>query len=139
MIKRVDVFASGVQVGTLALTKDNRVAFQYSAGWLQCGFSINPFKLPLSNKVFLSTSPYIRGLFGVFADSLPDSYGELLLDRYLRRKGINASTLSCLDRLFYVGSSAMGLLEYVPDWSEKPSDEKIDLDLIQKELCRHLQ
>ncbi len=137
MIERVDAFANKVKVGTLALTKDNRVAFQYSGEWLKNGFSINPFKLPLSNRVFISSSPYFKGLFGVFADSLPDSYGELLLDRYLRRKGIKADSLSSLDRLSYVGSSGMGLLEYVPDFSEEPNNENIDFDLIQKE-CNDL-
>lgn len=82
----VNVFASKIKVGTLALTKDNRIAFQYSEEWLKNGFSINPFKLPLSSRVFISSSPYFKGLFGVFADSLPDSFGELLLDRYLKQK-----------------------------------------------------
>lgn len=67
--------------------------------------------------MFISSSSCFKGLFGVFADSLPDSYGELLLDRYLRRKGIDINSLSSLDRLTYVGSSGMGLLEYFPDFS----------------------
>lgn len=137
MIERIDVFAGKNKVGTLALTKDNRVAFQYSEGWIENGFSINPFKLPLSNRVFVSTSPYFKGLFGVFADSLPDSYGELLLDRYLRRKGIDVRSLTSLDRLSYIGSSGMGLLEYVPDFSEAKDNQDIDFDFIQKE-CNDL-
>ena len=40
----VNVFANKIKVGTLALTKDNRIAFQYSEEWLKNGFSINPFK-----------------------------------------------------------------------------------------------
>ena len=137
MIERVDVFANKIKVGTLALTKDNKVAFQYSDEWIKNGFSINPFKLPLSSKVFISSSPYFKGLFGVFADSLPDSYGELLLERYLRRKGIDVNSLSCLDRLSYVGSSGMGIFEYVPNYSEERNNEDIDFDLIQKE-CNDL-
>lgn len=137
MIRRIDVFTNKKKVGTLALTKQNQVVFQYSEEWIKDGFSINPFKLPLSNRLFISTSPYFKGLFGVFADSLPDSYGELLLDRFLRKKGIDINSLSCLDRLSYVGSSGMGLLEYVPDLSEEPNNENIDFDLIQKE-CNDL-
>ncbi len=137
MIRRIDVFANKKKVGTLALTKLNQVVFQYSDEWLKDGFSINPFKLPLSNRLYISTSPYFKGLFGVFADSLPDSYGELLLNRFLRKKGIDINSLSCLDRLSYVGSSGMGLLEYVPDMSEEPNNENIDFDLIQKE-CNDL-
>lgn len=137
MIERVDVFADKVKVGTLALTKDNRVAFQYCDDWIKHGYSINPFRLPLSNRVFIASSPYFRGLFGVFADSLPDSYGELLLDRYLRTKGIDSKTLLSLDRLAYVGSSGMGILEYVPDLSYKSSVDEYNLDLIQQE-CNNL-
>ena len=42
MIRKIDVFASGIKVGTLALTNDNRVAFQYTDEWVEKGFSINP-------------------------------------------------------------------------------------------------
>ncbi len=137
MIRKIDVFAQRMKVGTLALTNDNRVAFQYTDEWVEKGFSINPFKLPLSKQLFFATSPYFKGLFGVFADSLPDSYGELLLVRYLERKNINANELTCLDRLAYVGSSGMGLLEYVPDLSLEIDRNNIDFDAIQKE-CNDL-
>ena len=137
MIRKIDVFAFGDKVGTLALTNDNRVAFQYTDEWVEKGFSINPFKLPLSKQLFFATSPYFKGLFGVFADSLPDSYGELLLERFLKSKNVNISDLTCLDRLSYVGSSGMGLLEYVPDLSVETDRANIDLDAIQKE-CNDL-
>ena len=134
MIKKIDVFANKIKVGTLALTNDNRVAFQYSKEWVRKGFSINPFKLPLSeDDIYISKSPYFDGLFGVFADSLPDSYGNLLLDRFLKSKKIDISSLTVLDRLAYVGSSGMGMLEYVPDLSEQCDNTNIDFDSIQKE------
>lgn len=137
MIRKIDVYANKLKVGTLALTKDNTVAFQYTDEWIENGFSLNPFKLPLSKQLFFATSPYFKGLFGVFADSLPDSYGELLLDRYLRSKNINIKDLTCLDRLAYVGSSGMGLLEYVPDFSIETNRDIYDFDTIQKE-CNDL-
>lgn len=137
MIRKIDVFAQKIKVGTLALTNDNRVAFQYTDEWVENGFSINPFKLPLSKQLFFATSPYFKGLFGVFADSLPDSYGELLLERYLKSKNVNINELTCLDRLAYVGSSGMGLLEYVPDLSVETDRNNIDFDAIQKE-CNDL-
>jgi len=133
MIKRLRVNANGMFVGTLAMNHDGEVAFQYSEEWLKNGFSLNPIKLPLINEVFIATSPYFRGLFGVFADSLPDSYGELLLDRFLRQKGIDLASLSPLDRLAYVGSRGMGILEYVPDYSEEFRLTSYDFDYLQKE------
>ena len=137
MIRKLDVFANQIKVGTLALTNDNRVAFQYTDEWIEKGFSINPFKLPLSKQLFFATSPYFKGLFGAFADSLPDSYGELLLERYLKSKNININEFTCLDRLAYVGSSGMGILEYVPDLSVEIDRDNIDFDIIQKE-CNDL-
>ena len=137
MIKKLDVFANKMKVGTLAFTNDNRVAFQYSDEWVEKGFSINPFKLPLSKQLFFATSSIFDGLFGVFADSLPDSYGELLLDRYLKSKKININELTCLDRLAYVGASGMGILEYFPDLSSDTDRTNIDFDYIQKE-CNDL-
>ena len=74
MMNKIEVFANNKKVGTLAFTKDKHVAFQYDKVWIEQGFSINPFKLPLTDQVFVSTSTYFKGLFGVFADSLPDSY-----------------------------------------------------------------
>ena len=137
MIKKIDVYANKTKVGTIALTNDNRVVFQYNDEWIDKGFSINPFKLPLSRQLYFATSPYFKGLFGIFADSLPDSYGELLLERYLKNKNININKITCLDRLAYVGSSGMGILEYVPDLSVETDRNNIDFDVIQKE-CNDL-
>ena len=47
--------------------------------WLASGFSISPFSLPLKKQVFLPMKDYFGGLFGVFGDSLPDGWGNLLL------------------------------------------------------------
>ena len=71
-------------VGTLAMTADHKVAFQYSDEWLETGFSINPFSLPLQKQVFVPVKDHFEGLFGVFADSLPDHWGRLL-DVYKRQ------------------------------------------------------
>ena len=65
-------------VGTLALTANHKVAFSYSEEWLEHGFSVSPFSLPLKNEVFVPKKDYFDGLFGVFADSLPDAWGQLL-------------------------------------------------------------
>ena len=53
MIKKIDVLANKTLVGTLALTKDRQIVFQYSDEWVQNGFSLNPFKLPLSRQLFV--------------------------------------------------------------------------------------
>lgn len=65
-------------VGTLALTTDRKAAFAYDADWLENGFSISPFSIPLKAQVFVPEKDYFGGLFGVFADSLPDAWGNTL-------------------------------------------------------------
>ena len=48
--KYLKVFFNGLPVGTLAKTPDNLVAFEYDGDWLNNGFSISPFSLPLVKK-----------------------------------------------------------------------------------------
>ena len=128
--KTLDVYYNNRHVGTLAEMLDKRIAFQYDREWIQTGFSISPLSLPLSNEVFVPSEKsrnHFRGLFGVFSDSLPDSWGELLLDRYLSSIGINKENVSSLDRLAYIGTSGMGALEYIPS-------KNTDFDIIGTKL-----
>ena len=81
-------------VGTLAMTAGRKIAFQYSKSWIEKGFSISPFSLPLKDQVFIPTKDYFQGLFGVFADSLPDGWGNLLLNRLLRSHKQNPDDLT---------------------------------------------
>ena len=46
-LKKLDVFMNERHVGTLALTKDHVVAFQYCDEWLASGFSISPLSIKL--------------------------------------------------------------------------------------------
>lgn len=115
-------------VGTLAITADRRVAFQYSQEWLEDGFSISPFSLPLKEQVFVPTKDYFGGLFGVFADSLPDNWGRLLLNRLLREHKQNLDKITVLDRLAIVGKSGMGALTYYPENELQAQYGNTDLD-----------
>lgn len=113
--KQLDVYMNGKPVGTLAETKEHLVAFEYSDEWLRTGFSISPISLPLRKGVFVPQKfdPF-DGLFGVFADSIPDGWGRLLVDRLLLKKRVNPASINALTRLAIVGSSGMGALEYRP-------------------------
>ncbi len=125
-------------VGTLALTQDNKVAFQYSKEWLSSGFSLNPFSLPLRNEVFVPKKNYFNGLFGVFADSLPDSWGNLLLDRMLRTHGIPLDEIKVLDRLALIGSNGMGKLTYEPVREMNFNISRLTLDELSVECKKML-
>ena len=69
---RLEVYYKEELVGTLAQA-DYRVAFEYADNWIKNGFSISPSSLPLEKRVFIPTKLHFQGLFGVFADSLPDA------------------------------------------------------------------
>ncbi len=116
------------KVGTLAETADRRVAFAYSDEWLETGFAISPFSLPVNKRVFVPTGRAFEGMWGVFADSLPDAWGWLLVDRMLKSKGFSPSDVTNLERLAIVGSSGMGALTYFPSWDVSAEAVLSDLD-----------
>ena len=68
----LEVVLRGLKVGTLAKSKEGLIAFQYDSDWLSDGYSINPYNLPLTSKLFMPEWQPFGGLFGVFHDSLPD-------------------------------------------------------------------
>ena len=133
----LQVLYDGKLVGTLAMTADHKAAFQYSEEWIENGFPISPFSLPLKEQVFVPTKDYFNGLFGVFADSLPDNWGRLLLNRLLRAHKQNPDKLTVLDRLAIVGKSGMGALTYYPEREINEKYGDVDLDELA-EQCQKI-
>lgn len=132
-IKQIEVIYHNRLVGRLALTQDRLCAFEYSAEWLQSGFSISPFELPLRSGVFVAKPRPFDGGFGVFDDCLPDGWGLLILDRYLQRQGINPKALTLLDKLALVGATGRGALEFRPDKSVVTKQEYADFEKLALE------
>lgn len=125
---KVEVYIGDRKVGTMAETSDHRVAFAYSDEWLENGFAISPFSLPVEQKVFVPSASAFSGLWGVFADSLPDAWGRLLVDRMLQSQGFSPAHISQLERLAIVGKSGMGALTYHPAWNISREAGLSDLD-----------
>lgn len=121
-------------VGRLALTPENLMAFEYDLNWLRNGFSISPFKLPLEKKVFIANKEPFGGVFGIFNDSLPDTWGQLLVNRELQRRGIAPNSISILDRLSIVGKNGLGALEFEPSEDFFIQDQNLDLEIISKNI-----
>ena len=132
-IKVLEVFMNGVKVGRIALTPDALCAFEYDSAYLISESSISPFNLPLKSAVFVAKRTPFNGGFGVFDDSIPDGWGNLILDRYLKSKGIDSAKLTLLQRLALVGSTGRGALEYRPDYSESTAGEVINFDKLAAE------
>lgn len=120
----------GEHVGTLARAENGVLAFQYSDSWIENGFSISPFSLPLERRVFVADPRPLDGVFGVFDDSLPDGWGRLLVDRTLRECGFDPFAVGPLARLAVVGGGGMGALEYEPEVSLVEEQAFEDLDEI---------
>lgn len=132
-IKVIDVFMNYTKIGRIAMAPASLCAFEYDLAYLLSGNSISPFNLPLKQEVFIAKRTPFNGGFGVFDDSLPDGWGNLILDRYLKSKGINLNKLTLLQQLALIGSTGRGALAYRPDYSESTSDEIINFDKLAAE------
>ena len=109
LVNKLSVLYRDQKIGELTMTHDNRCcAFQYDKKWLISGFSISPLDLPLESSLFIAKPEPFWGNFGIFEDSLPDGYGRYLLNRLLKKQGINDALLTPIQRLSIVGISGMG-------------------------------
>ncbi|MBL4658139.1 MAG: type II toxin-antitoxin system HipA family toxin [Flavobacteriales bacterium] len=123
-----------ILVGQLVL--DGRtILFKYSEEYLERGSNLSPHKLDFDNNIQSNTAIPFKGLYGVFADSLPDAWGQLLMKKHLSKKGIAIETLNVLDHLAFVGSNGLGALLYKPMMSNEEIDKKeVDLDFLDKSV-----
>ncbi len=137
-INKLNVNYNGILVGYLYEDESERIMFQYDNDWINDGFSISPFSLPLTKQIYQSKSPHFGGLFGVFNDSLPDGWGELLVRKMLNEKGINFDRLSPLTRLTLLSDKGLGGLSYEPSQSDVTQDDWMDLDEISLEIGKIL-
>lgn len=137
--KYLKVFYNDILVGTLAKTPDRVVAFEYDTDWLNNGFSISPFSLPLIKKVFIPKYDPFGGLFGVFNDSLPDGWGRLLVDRLFLKNKINPNEIDNLNRLAVVQESGMGALTYKPEHRFESKNNIADYDILAQECSKILE
>lgn len=92
-------------------------AFEYDPAFAESGIEVAPLAMPLARRVY--TFPALaresfHGLPGLLADSLPDDFGNALIDAWLAREGRAPGSLDPVERLCYTGSRGMGALEYAP-------------------------
>jgi len=107
--------------------------FQYDPSFLNRGYDVAPLTMPLSGRTYtfdpLNRETYC-GLSGMMADSLPDSYGNTLIDIWLADNKISKSEFTPLDRLCYVGKRGMGALEYHPAVGRENVNDPVDTDTL---------
>lgn len=113
----------GQRVGAVSEDRQGRIVFEYDESFRTSGLEISPVHLPLSTRgprdfPALRRSASFAGLPGVLADSLPDAFGNAVIKRFFERRGDPAGALSPVQKLLYIGSRAMGALEFAPALAE---------------------
>jgi serine/threonine-protein kinase HipA len=108
----------GRTIGAAVLEEGNDVAaFEYDPAFARSGIEISPLAMPLSNRVHsfpeLSRTTFY-GLPGLLADSLPDKFGNALIDAWLATQGRQPDSFNAIERLCYTGERGMGALEFAP-------------------------
>lgn len=109
-------------VGYLSWDKKGGVAnFEYESSFLEQGLDIAPLTMPINAARSKKGLPWMgdkdklyHGLPPMIADSLPDKWGNSLFSAWLRDNNISTKKITPIDHLSFIGSRAMGALEYEP-------------------------
>jgi serine/threonine-protein kinase HipA len=114
----------GTTIGAVALEDGAETAsFQYEAAFTRSGIEVAPLMMPLSERVYvfprLARSSF-NGLPGLVADSLPDRFGNALIDAWLATQGRTSESFNAVERLCYTGTRGMGALEFFPATGPRP-------------------
>ncbi|WP_419813675.1 type II toxin-antitoxin system HipA family toxin [Bacterioplanoides sp.] len=132
MTNAAEVVIDGKTVGAVYFDTERLVgSFEYAEEWIETGYSISPIHLPLTKQIF--SFPYLNpetyhGLPGALADTLPDDYGNAIINAWLIRNDRDVGSFTPVERLLYTGTRGMGALEYLPQMREqkvKPMDVNI--------------
>ena len=108
----------GKSIGAVSWNKSAGLAhFEYDPEFIKSGIEVSPFTMPLSKQIYsfpaLSRETF-HGLPGFLADSLPDDFGNALINVWLANQGRSPETFNPVERLCYTGTRGMGALEYLP-------------------------
>lgn len=121
----------GTVIGAVSLDEQSRAAdFEYNPSFLQSGIQLSPIVMPLKQGVYrfpeLSYETF-HGLPGLISDSLPDKFGNSIIDVWLSKQGRLPESFNAVERLCYTGTRGMGALEYYPVIYSNDIDEKINV------------
>ena len=108
----------GSPIGAVSWDEGNSLGqFEYVPEFADSGIRIAPLTMPPADRVYafptLSRDTF-RGLPGLLADSLPDRFGNALIDAWLATQGRRPDSFNPVERLCYTGGRGMGALEYSP-------------------------
>jgi len=132
MINACEVYLWGTRIGVVYQDDPFGAArFEYDMRFQNTGIELSPFRMPLSNRIYrfpeLIRLDAFHGLPGLLADSLPDKFGNAVIDQWLLQHGRAQGSLSAIERLCYTGQRGMGALEYVPATGPKVHEADVDV------------
>ena len=108
----------GRRIGAVSLEDGGVHAdFQYDPVFAQSGIEVSPLTMPLGDRVYRFPALPLgtfHGLPGLLADSLPDKFGNALIDAWLAAQGRTPASFNAVERLCYTGARGMGALEFAP-------------------------
>lgn len=118
MNNTAEVYLWGTRIGIIHQDSGRPYAsFEYDSNFLKSGIELSPIRMPLSRNIYefpsLAGEPFF-GMPGLVADSLPDKFGNAVIEQWLSSIGKSFSDFTAIDRLCYTGKRGMGALEYVP-------------------------
>jgi serine/threonine-protein kinase HipA len=118
----------GKSIGAVSWDESAELAhFEYESDFVQSGIELAPHTMPLSQQIYSFPAlprETFHGLPGLLADSLPDDFGNALINTWLAGQGRSPASFNPVERLCYTGARGMGALEYLP--STGPAINKSD-------------
>lgn len=122
------------EVGAVSFdTQTGLGAFEYAPSFIKTGIELSPLKMPLAQGIYsfpeLDFNTF-KGLPGLVADSLPDDFGNAVLNAWVAMRGKSPNDITPLQRLQYAGARGMGALEYAPATQIKSlnASQQVDID-----------
>jgi len=108
----------GKSIGAVSWDRSAGFAhFEYEADFIHSGIEVAPLTMPLSKQIYSFPAlprETFHGLPGLLADSLPDDFGNALINVWLASQGRSPESFDPVERLCYTGIRGMGALEYLP-------------------------
>ena len=127
-----DVIYLNKKAGVVYWDENLRAAvFEYTPEFIRDGVELAPLKMPLRTGAYQFNNLHesYSGLPGMLADSLPDTYGNTLINEWLRRQHRSPVDFSPVERLCYIGDRGMGALEFRPSLSPRSTKaERVEID-----------
>ena len=104
--------------------KSRASSFEFEKKFLQSSLDISPLSMPLGkvnpSEIYKSTSisetdyQTYKGLQHFLTDSLPDAFGNSIIEVWLATQGRKLESFNPVERLCYTGKRGIGALEYYP-------------------------